>query len=531
MQQQRREKRKDLRQLSGLPRRSFRVAVLIVACALLASPSVTPGPNSPVPDLEQTVIASEVRDEISAEDSSRALAMLGKELDRILADRYVRKSTCGIAISSLVSGKTLYSRNAEKLFTPASTTKMFATSAALYYLGSDYNVPTTVYTDAPVVEDGLLDGNLYVVGYGDPLLETPDIEILADQIRNLGIDSISGSIYADGSYFDNVYSRFKYSGDADEVQKLPPVAGLTINRNRINVRVSAPSRSGRRLYVQTVPDCDAFSFVVSATSSKGRNYRRSVRVSSSLAEDGRQQIAVRGRLRTGRSYVYTLDLRNPPMVAASLLYNRLLSGGVAIAGGFDVRKLPIHAAVLTEYYHSLEEIIAGTNKRSDNFLAENVFKLIGAYSGVDKSTAREAVTMIHTSLDERNISCRECVINDGSGLSRRNLFSPLAQVNLLQDAVEQPFGEVFYSSLSVAGVDGTLKGRMIGSLAANNLVGKTGTLRNVSALAGYVTTQDGERLAFSFLFNGRYVSHFKKLENQLGMVLANFSYSQGLTRG
>ncbi|MBL7998993.1 MAG: D-alanyl-D-alanine carboxypeptidase, partial [Candidatus Kapabacteria bacterium] len=120
-----------------------------------------------------------------------------------------------------------------------------------------------------------------------------------------------------------------------------------------------------------------------------------------------------------------------------------------------------------------------------------------------------------------------CQLFDGSGLSRRNKTSPMQQLNLLKYIAQQPFGGVFYSTLSIAGVDGTLGRRMRGTAAESNVHAKTGTHANVSALSGYTRTRDGERIAFSFQWNGNNVGMYKYLENLLAIQLSEFSYTSG----
>ncbi len=464
--------------------------------------------------------------ELTPKDSADAIADLSNKLNRILSSRYARRNKYGVLVQSHQSDKILYSKNSDDVFTPASTTKLVTTYMALYLHSAEHALATSISTDAPEIRNGLLDGNLYLTGGGDPLLNTADFELLADKIRGLGIDSISGNIYATGEIFDTVYNRLHYSGDRDIVQALPPVAGITINHNEITVRVTAPSRPGLPLQVQTIPVSDAVSFTVNAKSRNGRYYSRSVKFTSSLVDsNGIQHFTVGGYLKPGRSYAYKFESKNPPMIAAALLHSRLQAGGVKIGGGFDVQSPPIISMPLTSAFRSLRDIVMVTNKNSNNFFAENLFKLIGSYSAPrGGSTSKEARILTTGTMDDEHIRFDNCLINDGSGLSRRNLLSPQALVDILGNAYDQPFGQAYYNSLSIAGVDGTLKGRMRGTAAEDNLCAKTGTLRNASGLAGYVTTRDGELLTFAIMFNGYSVSSFKKLENSIGEALANFTY-------
>ncbi|MBI3259390.1 MAG: D-alanyl-D-alanine carboxypeptidase, partial [Ignavibacteriae bacterium] len=149
-------------------------------------------------------------------------------------------------------------------------------------------------------------------------------------------------------------------------------------------------------------------------------------------------------------------------------------------------------------------------------------------AGGQTQTAKKSVETITRALEKEGISTEGLCMNDGSGLCRRNLFSANTEVGLLSKATDLPFFLEFQASFALAGVDGTLKKRMKGTPAERNLHAKTGTLRNASALAGYVNTRDNERLTFAFIFNGGSVGIYKQTENELGACLADFSMSNTL---
>lgn len=466
---------------------------------------------------------------LSSSDSLKALKLLHNRIDQVLGDKGLRGADIGIAVRSLDVDKTLYVKNPSQLLTPASTTKLFSTFAAFYTLGSEYNVPTAVYTDVEKVENGVINGNLYLVGGGDPLLTTANIEQLAEQVRNLGIKKVTGNVYGDASYFDDITDRYKYSGDYDEVENVSPVSALSLNRNEVTVVITSGSTPGERVRVQTVPVSDAFSFVVNATVKGGRKSRPSISVRQSTASNGKQIFTISGTIPPRRTVSYNYIVSNPALVAAGVLYSRLEASGVKIVGKSDVHTAPsAKSHVLTAFYRPLGEIAAYVNKNSDNFGAEHIFKMVGGTVHEENNTATAARQIMKSSFTKCDIPFQNCTLNDGSGLSRRNLVSPLAMVTLLEQAWKLPFAQPFINSFAIAGVDGTLRRRMKGTHAEGNLIAKTGTLRNVSALAGYVTTLDGEQLAFSFIFNGGSVGSYKQAENAIGTLLADFSYLSAL---
>lgn len=466
---------------------------------------------------------------LSASDSSRALQLIGNRIETLLSDKSLNNTSIGIAIRSVRENKLLYAHNATQLLTPASTTKLYSTFAALYTLGGDYNVQTAIYTDAADIQNGVLDGNIFLVGAGDPLLETRNIEQLAEQIRNMGITTIKGNVYGDASLFDNVTDRYEYSGDDDRVQAVAPVSALTLNHNTVTLLITSGNQAKSRARVQIVPASEAFAYTVSATVKGSKRSRPNIRVQQSTGSNGKQNFSVTGTIPPGRTVSYTYTIANPAYAAAGVLLHRLEAVGVNIVGKAAVQPVPraTSRSLLTAYTRPLGDIVSIVNKNSDNFGAEHVFKMVGGTQRDIKNTAHAAISCMDTLFTKCNIPFQGCQLNDGSGLSRRNLVSPSSLVALLAQAWNMPFAQTFVNSFSIAGIDGTLKKRMRGTPAEGNLIGKTGTLRNVSALAGYVTTLDGEHLAFSLLFNGNSVGTYKKVENDIGELLASFSYRHG----
>jgi D-alanyl-D-alanine carboxypeptidase/D-alanyl-D-alanine-endopeptidase (penicillin-binding protein 4) len=152
--------------------------------------------------------------------------------------------------------------------------------------------------------------------------------------------------------------------------------------------------------------------------------------------------------------------------------------------------------------------------------------MIGANSGFLTNNAYGTRQITDSILHKCGIDSSECVLNDGSGLSRRNLITIESLINILKVSYKSDFYNELKNSLSIASLDGTLKKRFKQTFAESNLHAKTGTLRNVSALAGYVTTRDGEELAFAFVFNGSNVGAYKMLENEIGILLSQFQFQE-----
>jgi D-alanyl-D-alanine carboxypeptidase/D-alanyl-D-alanine-endopeptidase (penicillin-binding protein 4) len=491
---------------------------------------------------------------LTLQDSLKSISDLGSSINALLNNKYIRKSDYTIAIYSLDQKKYFYINNIEKALTPASCTKLFTSFAALRQLSRNFFITTEIYTDGNLT-DSVIDGNLYIKGGGDGMLQINDLDYLAEEINNLGIRKITGNIYADDTYFDDIWEREDYANDKDMVVNLPPVTSLSIENNTATVLIKSGSHSGRYVDVQLIPNSETFGKWITAkvasadilntndtitlqidaerygdellALASGR--RGSIRVSTKLNDkDGRQLFTISGYLSRNRTRSYRFHIIDPPLAVAGAMKNRLINSNIEVDGNVlrgSIDSIPEGKKMFVcEKGRNIKEMIAPVLKNSDNYLAENLFKIIGASAGGQDSTAEMSRKIIRLMMSDLEIPFDNCLLNDGSGLSRRNLLSAESLINLLIRIDEMGFYEDFYELLSIAGEDGTLEKRMRRTSADGNLRAKTGTLRNASALSGYVTTLDGERLAFAMVFNGRYVSHFKETENKIGILLSQFFY-------
>ncbi len=491
---------------------------------------------------------------LTTEDSLQSISNLGKSIDDLLNNRYLRKADYSIAIYSLDQKKYFYSNNQYQALTPASCTKLFTGFVALHQLSRNFFITTEVYTDGSLV-DSVVYGNLYLRGMGDGMLEINDLDYLAEEISNLGIRKITGNVYADDTYFDDIWEREDYANDIDRVVNLPPVTSLSIENNTATVLVKAGSRAGNYVDVQLIPNSETFGKWITAkvaTNSipidtnrnmlleKSYRYgdeyiamasgrRGSIRVSTKTSDkDGRQLFTVSGYLSRNRTRSYRFHIIDPPLAVAGAFKNRLLSNSIEVEGLVKRGRIDTipkkKLTFLCENGRNIKEMLEPVMKNSNNYLAENLFKIIGASAGGQDSTADMTRYVTKIMMNDLEIPFHDCMLNDGSGLSRRNLLSADAIINLLIRIDEMGFYDDFMELLSVAGEDGTLEKRMRRTSAEGNLRGKTGTLRNASALSGYVTTLDGERLAYAILFNGNSVSTFKDTEDRIGILLSQFFY-------
>ncbi|MBX3043969.1 MAG: D-alanyl-D-alanine carboxypeptidase/D-alanyl-D-alanine-endopeptidase [Candidatus Kapabacteria bacterium] len=465
-------------------------------------------------------------------DSSYSLTKLSNSLNAVIANngKNLGSTNFGIGVYSLNQKKWYYSRNADKLLTPASTTKLFTTYTLLRQIGSEAYISTEVYHDGTIQPDGIIKGNIYIYGKGDALFSTSDLEVLADKVRKSGIRKITGNVYSDGTFYDDETERIVYSRDKDVVQATPPIAALNIDRNAATIIVKAGPRAGDPPSVQVIPFSDSHIIINNAKVGTVKSKKAGIRVNTKMLPDGRQQFITSGNIKPNSTFTYQHLIHNPPLTIAGAFKNRLKAGGIVIDGDFGVVSRAESDSIKSDYKYIADfkrpvfDIINPVNKDSDNYLAEILFKMIGANYGNRHDNAPSTRKFMDSLFTKDNIECNKCKLNDGSGLSRRNVVTTESLIGILNNATYYEFYDDFKNSLSIAGEDGTLRKRMKGTNAEKNLLGKTGTLRNVSALAGYVRTLDGDNLVFAFIFNGPNVGVYKLIENELSKILSDFYF-------
>jgi serine-type D-Ala-D-Ala carboxypeptidase/endopeptidase (penicillin-binding protein 4) len=478
---------------------------------------------------------------------------LASKIEKILAQPDVARGMWGIDVVSLTTGNVLYEQNSEKLFTPASNTKLFTTAAVSALIGPDYKFHTTVESTAMLDKYGRLSGDLVLVGRGDPNLSgrvlpynlrterklppLSALEGLADQVVQKGVKYIDGDVVADDSYY--AFERYGEGWAQDDLiwEWGAPVSALTINDNVLFVSIMPAERAGERAFVSLVPYADYYHIdnrVVTTppgtgprkiyinrepgsneltlwgnipSDDAGANEALAIEDSADFAAQAfREMLEKRGVVIFGRSRARHNELAN---------LNTLTVTTMAPAGGGDekppamMRNVP---TVLASYESQpISQDLRVINKVSQNLHAELMLRLLGREKGT-AGTIEGGLEVERGFLASAGIRQDEYVFFDGSGLSRQNLVTPHAVVKLLSFAETQPWGELYESTLPVASVDGSIAERFKGSVAAGRVIAKTGSLGHVNALSGYATTLKGDRVAFSILANNHNLTSRRALE-------------------
>ncbi len=449
----------------------------------------------------------------------------------------------GVYAAEVESGRCVVDLQGGTLLLPASNRKIFTTSLALAQLGSGFRFQTRVWAVGEIDSEGTLRGDLVLEASGDPTLRPAFLNggsglgLLnewARKVSDAGIQHVSGKVRVDCSVYQQpapMPPGWAWDQLTELYGALP--SALAVNENRVLVKVSPGRSAGDPCAVETVPDAGESLGVKNEARTAGGSGRNTLRV---VRGTGPAALVVLGELPAGNpTATLTLPVPDPVSVWAVEFGKLLDRGGVAFEGPVEVttqrvapeaegpgkRKLVEHNSP------PLDRILRWTNKESDNQCAEMLYLAAGwkafGQGSYESAQAAEKVYLRSLGVDPDLVAGE-----DGSGLGRTDLAAPQALVKALRALSTSPESEFFVESLPVSGKDGTLRYRMSKGEVAGRVLAKTGTLRDVCALSGYVVRGDGERIAFSILVNHytRPVASIRKTQDRICEIL----YGSRLTR-
>lgn len=467
---------------------------------------------------------------------SASPSAIASTLDPVLRGR---RGSIGVAVYSVDRSAPLYLRDADRPLLPASNMKLYTTAAALDRLGPDFQYTTSLYADGPVLPGGTLDGNLILVGRGDPSLSgrffadsaTYVLDKFADELRRAGVRYVTGRLIGDASFFDD-----ELAAPGWEVGNLlwwygARVNALSFNDNVVTIEIRPGPTAGAQAEVSFYPRGDGLRVVNRAVTS-GRRGGRSIGIGRRPDIGGYE---IWGRIPAGGTPVrYVVAVEDPAAFTLSAMRGRLERFGIAVAGRdqivYDRDDLPRRPRRLVASHTSprLIELVRVVNKRSQNLIAEQILKTLGAVVEGEGSFD-DGADVVRDLLRGFGVSTRSVSIDDGSGLSRADVVTARTTAELLVAMRSHPVFDEYYDSLLIAGRDGDPR-RLDAAAAVGNVHTKTGTLRGVSALSGYATTLDGELLAFSVITNGMPGGKGASigLEDAVAEALASYSWRRVL---
>ena len=406
----------------------------------------------------------------------------------------------GVLVADAVTGEVVLARDPDVLLNPASNVKLVTTAAALARLGPGFRFDTEFLVDGPSA-GGPSVRTLFVRGKGDPTLVDERLWAIAGQLAHLGIRRV-GDVVVDDGYFDGERVGPGFDQEDGDRSYLAPAGALSLDWNAVAVYVGPGERRGARARVEVEPQSDLFQLDVRATTVSPRNGRR-VKVSSSLVA-GRQRIVVEGRVPAGsRTQVVWKRIDEPALYFGHTLARLLDLRGVKVQGKVRAGTVAEGARLVhVASSDTLAEVVRRLNKTSNNFVAEQILKTLGAEAKGAPGSWAKGVAAVEDFLAEAGVARGAYVMKNGSGLNDANRFSARQLVTVLRSMWSRfPLQAEYVASLPVAGRDGTLRYRLDGSEAAERVRAKTGTLDNVTSLSGYVQAASGRTYAFAVLAN------------------------------
>lgn len=418
---------------------------------------------------------------------------------RAMARMSVPAEHVSIHVRDANTDKTVIDLNGDRLRSPASTIKVLTTFAALDMLGPSYTWKTRAYQVGKLT-DGVLTGDLVLVGGGDPYMTSERWWNFVQSLRARGLTRIDGNIIIDNSYFAPMDGS---RGDFDDkpwrsYNVLPD--GLMVNFQTSHFTLMPNARQSRpQISVNPLPANLVIDNRVVAAAGKCQG----AHVTFNAGPDDPSTLVIGGTLpRACGAYSINRAIMNATDYAYGTFRTLWTQSGGTIKGGLEVGPLPADATLLLSYDSlPLSEIIRLVNKFSNNLMARHLLLTLGAEKLGVPATTRNGIEAISQWLTSRDIQMPGLVLDNGSGLSREERITARGLANVLDLAWHSPFMPEFAASLPLSATDGTLRNRFRGPGMQGRLRMKTGRIDDVSGLAGFVNAASGKTYVTVILVN------------------------------
>ncbi len=484
-----------------------------------ASATPVPSPSPTSERAQSTSVATRVA------NATTTLADLQLRISQVMAKPELAAAMVGIKVASLDTGKVLFEENANKLLRPASNMKLYTVAAALDRLSPDYRYSTSVYASARPDAAGIVHGDLTIYGRGDPSIAArynagdyfKGIEDLASRIALAGVKRVEGDLVGDETYFTGPQYGSGWEWEDLQWWYGAEVSALTVNDNSLDLFVKPGPKVGAPAVVTTGPP-DPLLTIMNHAVTTASGTKRDLTIYRAL---GTHVLEVVGSIPVDdKGYSGGVGISHPALLFVYLLRSSLSRRGVVISG--RSRTVPASATgaaipvasktglieITSIQSPPLSVIAAQTLKPSQNLYTELLLRTLGKVapaqteeSNSTRSSEGAGLEVVKAFLKEAGVNSSGLVLSDGSGLSRNDMVTAEATLQLLIYMSRHQHATVFRDALPIAGVDGTLRNRLRGTVAENNLRAKTGSLSSAASLSGFVTTAAGERLVFSIIVN------------------------------
>jgi D-alanyl-D-alanine carboxypeptidase/D-alanyl-D-alanine-endopeptidase (penicillin-binding protein 4) len=406
-------------------------------------------------------------------------------------------SQVGIHVVNLRTKEEVFGFNADEGMVPASVMKAITSAAALRVLGANFAFETKFFIDGKI-RDGVLEGDLYIKGGGDPSLEVHHLWKIAHDLKARGIGRITGNVYYDNTIFDGdqyIPGWNKSVDIANGPSYFPKTSGLSLNYNCVAIRVRAGDKPKEKASVFIeYPSSDIT--IVNELKTVKSYARPRVSLSRSIEKDA-MEFTLSGQVPLGKEWTYYRAIHSPSKYFVSQFVEVLKHNKILINGLHSFQEVPADLPVFYRFRSaSIGTLIKTMNKYSQNLFAENIFQMMGVQRG------QPASEVVKEYLVGLGVGEDSVVIQNGSGLSRDISLSASAISLVFSDMYESKYvGAEYIGSLSVAGLDGTLRKRFREEDTIGKIRGKTGSLNWVFCVGGLVFGHDGDTYSLVILMN------------------------------
>ena len=425
-----------------------------------------------------------------------------QEILRAFRTAGVPPDAVGIVVQEVGAKQPLFAHQPAKPFNPASVMKLVTTFAALELLGPDYRWKTTAYLDGPLV-DGVLKGNLVLKGGGDPKITLEQWQAFMAALRARGLVEIHGNLVLDRSFFAPIpHNPAAFDGEPLKPYNVGPDA-LLVNFKSVKFAF-APNAAGDATQLVVLPALAAVTVSAAPPLARGECGDWRGAIGATFVDRGSSadvRFAGRYPADCGEREWWVSLLDHPQYVAGMFATYFSAAGGRFTGGWKEGRAAPDALPFATLESPPLFDVVRDVNKLSNNVMARQVFLTLATANAAPPATTAGAARAVRALLAQHRLKMPELVLDNGSGLSRRERISAGSLVNLLLAADASNVREDYASSLAVAATDGTVQRRFQNGSVGGQALLKTGTLEGVRAIAGYVIYNDGRRFAMAAIVN------------------------------
>ncbi|WP_121641083.1 D-alanyl-D-alanine carboxypeptidase/D-alanyl-D-alanine-endopeptidase [Virgibacillus sp. Bac330] len=456
---------------------------------------------------------------------------LEEKLSKILTNKRLDGTTTSVSVMHANTGDILFSENSDRRLHPASNMKLITSIAALEILGENYQFTTQVRTNGKV-KGKVLHGDLFLQGKGDPTLLKSDLKQMAVDMKEQGIRKVKGNIIADDTWFDDERLSQDLNWSDESFYTGAQVSALTLSPNQdydagtVIVHVLPQATESGKAIIEVTPKTDYIK-IVNRTQIVDTDKPKDIAIER---EHGTNRIIVEGNMPKESTQVRSwVAVWEPTMYALDVFQKTLQEEGIDFIGKTEalVKAAPDSSTILTETKSMpLKDLLIPFMKLSNNGHGEVLTKEMGKVVHGDGSWEKGLAAMEQV-MEQFGANTDTMLLRDGSGMSHKNMIPASELLQVLYHVQEKEWFPLFKKSLPVAGVEdrlvgGTLRHRMQEAPTKGNVIAKTGSLKGMSTLSGYVTTKDQQPLIFSIMINN-YIGSSEEItaiEDQIASTLA-----------